>query len=281
MKDGWSADALVVRPSVPDKSPGPLIVILHGGGFVAGTPKSMTATARGLVRLFDAVVVSATYRLAPEYKFPVGVNDAYDAVEWLANNAAQLGADARKGFIVGGGSAGANFVPVIARRAVEERLKPAITGQWLAVPVLFQGHTVPEKYREIWTSWEQNSDALLINATDAKLLFNNYGPPDFESPLFNPLAPGFDMATFPKAFVQVAGRDLVRDDGIVFSYALEDAGVATRLMAYPGVPHTFWSFLPTLRISQQAVVDIAQGIGWLLGRDVDEEHALKAMFSKA
>ncbi|KAH7109480.1 alpha/beta hydrolase fold-domain-containing protein [Dendryphion nanum] len=279
--DGWNADALVARPSLKSgKTPGPLIVIYHGGGFIAGTPKSMTATARGLVRLFDAVVVSATYRLAPEHKFPVGVNDAYDGLRWIAEHAEELGADTSKGFIIGGGSAGANFVPVLARRAITEGLKPDITGQWIAVPVMFQNHTVPSKYREIWMSWEQNKHAVLINATNADLLFNYYGisGSDFNSPLFNPLAPGFDVSKLPRAFVQVAGMDLVRDDGIVFSYSLDDAGVETRLKAYPGVPHTFWSFVPSLKISQQAVVDIAEGFGWLLGRKISEDEARKAMF---
>lgn len=280
VRDGWSGDALVAKPSQKvNKRPGPLIVIYHGGGFVAGTPKSMIATARVLVRLFDAVVVSATYRLAPEHKFPTGVNDAYDALEWIADNARQLGADAGKGFLVGGGSAGANFVPVIVRRAIEEGLNPCVTGQWLAVPVLFQNLTIPEKYRSIWMSWDQNCDALLISATDAELLFSQYEP-DFASKLFNPLAPGFDVGRFPKSFVQVAGRDLVRDDGIVFTYTLDDAGVPTRLVTYPGVPHTFWGFLPRLQISQQALIDTAQGFGWLLGRNVSKESAVQAIFRK-
>ena len=253
-----------------------------------GQPEGMLNYARGFAQLFSAVVVCPSYRLAPEHKFPAGVNDAYHALKWLAQHAESLGADPSKGFIVGGSSAGANFAPVLARRSVEEGMKPPLTGQWAAYPVFAHGaargesdELVPEakKYGDIWgVSWEQNADGVVLDAKSAEVLFGWYEP-DFASPLFNPLSNvgEFELGKMPRAFVQVAGMDLTRDDGLVFAYALEDAGVEVRLMAYKGVPHSFSGFFPSLEVSKRAMVDLAKGFAWMLDVDVDEEVAKKAM----
>lgn len=253
-----------------------------------GQPESCLGYARGFAKLFNAVVVSPSYRLAPEHKFPTGVTDAWHVLQWAGKNAASLGADPKKGFIVGGSSAGANFAPVLARRSVEEGLEPRLTGQWLAYPVLGHHSSSKEvdellpgaqKYKDIWgMSWEQNRDGVVLDGKSALVLFGFYGP-DFHSPLFNPLTknPSFDLSKMPKAFVQVAGMDLTRDDGIVYAYALEDAGVDVRLLAYPGVPHSFSGFFPTLEVSKRANVDLAKGFAWLIGTEAEEEQAKKAM----
>lgn len=264
-------------------------MLYHGGGFAMGMPESCLGYARGFASLFNATVVSPSYRLAPEHPFPTGVNDAYDVLRWCGEHAARLGADVRQGFIVGGSSAGANFAPVLARRSVEEDMQPQLTGQWLAYPVF--GHEgssdevdvlVPqaaEKYKEIWgMSWKQNDEAIVLDGRSARLLFG-FLKPDWRDPLFNPLVKkgGFELSGMPRAFVQVAGLDLTRDDGLVFAYALEDAGVDVKLLVYPGVPHSFSGFFPSLEVSKKAGVDLAEGFGWLLGQDVDMERARAAM----
>lgn len=281
VRDGWSSRAFVCRPSPAAKTdPGPMIVLYYGGGFITGAPEGQISNARGFARLFNAVVVCPSYRFAPEHNFPVGVNDAWDVLKWIAANASTLKTDLTKGFIVGGTSAGANFTGVLARRAVEEKIEPKITGQWLAFPVFFNhtGDNVPSAYRDIWTSWNQNTDAPLLNRDAVQIMLGHYEP-DYASPLYNPLttvAP-IDMSQLPKALVQVAGMDLVRDDGIVYAYTLESAGVEVRLNAYPGVPHTFWAFVPMLEASKSALVDVAVGMGWLLGKKVEKEEAGRAM----
>ncbi|KAL6712013.1 hypothetical protein ACN47E_003056 [Coniothyrium glycines] len=285
--DPWTSRAIVTRPdSSTARSNGPLIVLFHGGGFAMGQPESCLGEARTLATLFAAVVVSPSYRLAPEHKFPTGVNDAYAALAWCAAHAAALGADPRTGFIVGGSSAGANFAPVLARRSIDEALRPGLTGQWLAYPVFGHASSSAEAddllpparpHAAIWgTSWTHNAGAIVLDGKSAATLFG-FLDPDWSSPLFNPLAANnnnndndndnaaFDLSSMPPAFVQVAGLDLTRDDGIVFAYALEDAGVHVRLLVYPGVPHAFPGFFPSWDVSKKAALDLADGFAWLLG----------------
>lgn len=254
---------------------------------MVGFPEGMLNYAHRLSQLFGAVVVCPSYRLAPEHPFPTGVNDAWDILIWLSMNSANLHADPKLGFILGGNSAGANFAGVLARKAVEENLQPRVTGQFLSFPLfgndpdneLVQMLPEAEKCRDIWgTSWEQNADAMFVSREAARSLVGHYKP-DVTSPLYNPLSatPEFQLSGMPKVFVQVAGRDLLRDDGIVYAYALEDAGVAVRLEAYRGVPHAFPFFIPQLEASRRAMVDVALGFAWLLERDLVEDEAMKGM----
>jgi acetyl esterase/lipase len=285
VRDAWTSRSVICRPT--HTAPGPLIILYHGGGFITGCPEGMLNYARRLSQLLDAVIVCPSYRLAPEHPFPTAVNDAWDVLLWLTGNATSIGADPKLGFIVGGNSAGANIAGVLARRSVEEKLVPKLTGQFLSFPVFandpedeaVQMMPEAEKYRDIWgVSWIQNAEAMFVSREGARNLLGHYKP-EFGAKLYNPLSetPRFELSGMPKAFVQVAGRDLLRDDGIVYAYALEDAGVEVRLEAYRGVPHTFPSFLPQLEISRRAAVDVALWFAWLLEREVEVEVVRKAM----
>lgn len=251
--------------------------------------------ARRLSRLLGAVVLCPSYRHAPEYPFPAGVNDAWDVLCWVAGNAAthpDIQADLSRGFIVGGNSAGANFAGVVCRRAVQEGLEPRVTGTWVSFPAFGAGNKdreedggkvemieEVERYRDVWgMSWTQNRDAMIVDAGYVERILGWYKP-DYASSLYNPLvkSEGFEIGKMPRAFVQVAGGDLFRDDGIVYAYALEDAGVQVRLKAYKGMPHTFPFFLPALKVSKDAIVDTALGFAWLLDVEMDEEAAREVM----
>ena len=79
--------------------------------------------------------------------------------------------------------------------------------------------TVPARYKNLWMSWEQNHDTIVIDRKKAATLWEHYKP-DFTSPLFNPLVEEPDLARMPRTFLQVAG-------------------VEVKLEIYPGMPHSF------------------------------------------
>ena len=90
-----------------------LLLYLHGGGFTIGSIATHDVLCRELARLSGAMVVSLEYRLAPEHRFPTASNDAWDALAWLAQHAATLGADPAR-LAVWGDSAGGTLAAVNA-----------------------------------------------------------------------------------------------------------------------------------------------------------------------
>ena len=277
MRDGYTSHMVVVKPSsAPPATGRPLLVLFHGGGFCMGSPKQIIPYARSFAQLFDAVCVCPAYRLAPEHKFPIAAQDAWDAFSWITANVSALGATASKGFIVGGVSAGGNLAAVLAQMAKEQQLEPKLTGQWLSIPVLLDPAVVPEKYKDMYLAWEQNSGKPGLNTEAMKAVFAHWEP-DVHSPLYSPFNSPNTGAGMPPAYLQSCGMDPLRDDAFIYEKVLKEKGVKTRLDVYPGLPHGFWALFPQLKSGKKVAVDIALGMGWLLGKEVDPEEARKVM----
>lgn len=83
VRDGATIKLRWYRPATPAVAGSPLVVHYHGGGFIFGNLNTAAVFCRTIVRDHDAVVVDVDYRLAPEYPFPIGKNDAWDALEWV------------------------------------------------------------------------------------------------------------------------------------------------------------------------------------------------------
>ncbi|CZT23344.1 related to Putative sterigmatocystin biosynthesis lipase/esterase STCI [Ramularia collo-cygni] len=266
MRDGFDSELKIFKPTNPPSSGSPLVILIFGGGFVVGSNGQMTAVARQLTKVFGATVVNISYRLAPEHKFPTGVNDAWDSVQWIAANASSLGADPSKGFIVGGVSAGANITAVIAQKYLDEGISPPMTGLWLSVPLLFSfKENVPEKYRDQWFSREQNKDAPVLDGNALDAIWDHLAP-DTDSEWFSPYNGQNPHKGLPPTYLQVDGLDPLRDDGLIHEQVLRNHGVKTKLTVWPGLPHAHFAFFPMLKCGKLAVIDTFEGLGWLLGK---------------
>ena len=114
--------------------PFPIVVHLHGAGFVAGDLDTHDSIARFHCQHGDAVVIAVDYRLAPDHPFPAAVDDAYAALEWVVEHARDLGGDARR-IAVLGDSAGGNLAAVVCQLA-KARNGPRIAFQALVYPVV-------------------------------------------------------------------------------------------------------------------------------------------------
>jgi acetyl esterase len=198
-------------------APAPAVVFFHGGGFVTGDLDTHDGTCRQHTVGADAIVVSVDYRLAPEHPYPAAVEDAWAATRWVAEHAAEIGADATR-LAVAGDSAGGNIAAVMAQRARDEA-GPQLTFQLLWYPSTLWDPTLP--------SFTENAQALILD-TKAVAAFSRWyaGDADMSNPPPG-LAPGRapNLADLAPAYIGVAGYDPLRDDGIRYGELLAAAGV--------------------------------------------------------
>lgn len=195
----------------------PVVVYLHGGGFVLGDLDTHDGTARQHAVGADAVVVSVDYRLAPEHPYPAAVEDAWAATLWVVEHGAELGADTSR-LAVAGDSAGGNIAAAIAQQSRDEG-GPPIAFQLLWYPSTLWDQSLP--------SFAENATAPILG-TRAIAQFSRWYAGDLD--LSNPpvrMAPGraTDLTGLPAAYIGVAGYDPLRDDGIGYGKLLAAAGV--------------------------------------------------------
>lgn len=172
-----------------------------------GTNIQSIVWARTIAALYGATVIQPSYRLAPEHKFPTAPNDIWDSVQWIAANVSALDADLTKGFVIGGGSAGGNLAIVTAHRSVKEKLSPPITGVLASIPVCMSKETVPEKYKDLWVSREQNAYAPGNPGLDSKSIGGCEAiyQQDFLSEDFSPFISTVPVSALPPTYIQAQG----------------------------------------------------------------------------
>lgn len=277
MRDGFNSTLKILKPAA-EKDPGPLVVLVFGGGFVGGTVDQLTKTARALRTLFGATVVSISYRLAPEWKFPYAQHDTEDSMKWIAAHATDelLVSDPQKGFLMGGVSAGGALTAAFSRIFQDSPLAFPLTGQWLCIPSVMDPPIVPEKYRSYHISSEQFASGAFFSRETREWL-HKLVQHDIHSPLRYAINSTSPLEGQPKTYFQVDGMDPLRDDGLIYEEMLKEAGVPTKINVYPGCPHGHFAAFPSLKVSKEADVDTVVGFGWLLGREIARDDAAKAL----
>ena len=277
LRDGYENEIRIYKPNEVEAGKSvPLAVLIYGGSFILGDNKQLNPYARAISALHGAMVISISYRLAPEFKFPYGVHDCWDSLQWITNHAADLGADLSTGFVLGGVSAGANLAAVIAQKTVFEHSNPPLTGLWLGVPFVLDEAIVPEKHSSLFLSRQQNQDAPLLNDEKVREAYGLVGF-DVFSPDFSPFNFSRPHIGMPPTYIQVAGADPLRDDGLIYARVLEENGVSTRLSVYPGAPHGHYSAWPSAEISRKWDFDVVSALGWLLGRSANPDLIREAL----
>ena len=243
---GGAITARVYSPGGP--GPHPALVYYHGGGWVIGDLYTHDGLCRSLTNAARCVVVSVDYRLAPEFKYPVAVEDSYAALAWTAANAGRLGIDPRR-VAVGGDSAGGNLATVVALVA-GERGGPGIVHQVLIYPVTDYDFGTP--------SYHENATGYLLTRDGMRWFWSHYlgreaqGLERYASPLRAP-----SLAGLPSALVITAECDPLRDEGEAYAARLRDAGVAVTLTRYPGMIHGFIRMTRILDQARTALDEIA------------------------
>jgi len=224
----------IYRPEGAGTEPLPLILFIHGGGWVIGSIAGYDALCRSLMAGTGCVVASAGYRLAPEHPFPAAVEDVERILLWLLAHAGALGIDPER-VAVAGDSVGGGLATVLAARARDEAWC-RVLAQVLLYPVTDATRALP--------SYETHRDAPLLSRADMEWYYRHYAPPAGDwraSPLHLP-----DLTGLPPALFLLAEVDPVHDDGVAWADRLRGAGIATEVVDYPGSFHGFALFAPAL-----------------------------------
>lgn len=230
----------------------PVAVFFHGGGFSAGSLASHDRLCRALANRSGCAVVAVDYRLAPEHKFPAGIEDAYAATAWISANAGELGVDPNR-LAVGGDSGGGTFATTVALLA-RDRGGPPIAFQYLVNP----GGLDFDYDRP---SMVEHGDGNFLTADLVRWIEDQYfaRETDKQHPLaaLN-LAP--DLSRLPPAVVLTAEHDPARDQGIELVRRLRGDGVAVAHTDYPGMIHGWVNFKGVIDDGERGLDEVAAAI---------------------
>jgi acetyl esterase len=224
---------LPARVYNPDpKRPLPLVVYLHGGGWVLGSIAAADGPCRRLSLASDCIVVSLEYRRAPETRFPGPLEDCLAALRWLGDHAAELGATAQLTLM--GDSAGGNLVAA-ACQCIRDQGGPRIDRQVLLYPCLQAAHNSP------FASYQQHAQAPLMTRGEMQWFWEHYlsDPSHAKDSRAAPLLAA-DVSGLPPATIVVAECDVLRDEGLCYAQRLRSAGVTVGAYLFAGSVHGFW-----------------------------------------
>ena len=207
----------------------PVMIYLHGGGWVTLDVDSFDGFCRFLAKEGHCQVLSVEYRLAPEYKFPAAIEDALTVLDWVRAHGAELGGDGRIG--VGGDSAGGNLATVVSMltRSEPERcpdlqllIYPAVdlSEQRDSYHAYASGHVLERQAMEFFIGH-------YLNHPDEKYDLR-------VSPLLQP-----DLSGLPPALIFTAGFDPLRDEGAHFAQRLQECGIPVTYRCFDTLVHGF------------------------------------------
>ncbi|PKW15464.1 alpha/beta hydrolase [Saccharopolyspora spinosa] len=257
-----SAAGLGNAPDVPIRlltpegaaAPLPVLVAIHGGGFVLGTAQEYEYFCLEVVRELGIAVANVEYRLAPETPFPGPLEDCYAALKYVYTNSDELGLDPSR-IAVGGSSAGGGL-------AAGTILKARDTGE---VPVVFQYLISPAIDDRLATpSMTEFVDTPVVNRRTGVLAWQNYlgadyaGPDDPRVSIYAAPGRATDLTGLPPTYIVAMELDPLRDENIEYALRLLRAGVSVELHSHPGTFHGSMELAPSAASSvraQREVID--------------------------
>ena len=252
--DGTSLPIRVYSPR--GAKPFGVCLYFHGGGWVLNNLDTHDDLVRRLAAESGCLFVNVDYRLAPEYKFPAAIEDAYTALRWVYNHAADLGCD-RNRIAVAGDSAGANLASV-ACLMTRDRNGPPIAFQALIYPITDCDFERP--------SYRENAEGYFLTRREMTWFWNQYvsSPDQMRDPYASPLLAN-SLKGLPPASILTAEYDPLRDEGEAYAEALRAAGVNVALKRYDGMIHAFVRRVQQFECARTAVRELGQQLRAAIG----------------
>ena len=221
----------IVRP-VQTRPPLPVILYIHGAGWVFGNSGTHDRLVRELAAGTGAAIVFPSYSLSPEARYPTAIEECYTAAAWVADNGSSQGLDATR-VAVAGDSVGGNMAIALGLLAAQRR-DVTFRHQVLFYPVT-DARFDTGSYEEFATGYFLRRDAM-------QWFWDQYttDPEERAQITASPLrATPAQLAGLPPALVITAEADVLRDEGEAFAAKLHEAGVPVAAVRFQGIIHDF------------------------------------------
>lgn len=215
----------------------PVLLFYHGGGFSMNNIDVYDYQCRYMSRFGQAVVVACEYRLMPEYRFPIGLEDCYATLEWAVKHVGRYKGDSSK-IVVCGDSSGGNFAAAITLMA-RDRKGPKISKQILIYPLVI---LQPKKR---YQSEKRYGKGYFLEYNSQNNPFKIYFRPEEEKKINNPYCSPLlekDLTGLPKTLILAAECDPLLDQGLMYAKRLKDAGIDVEYHMYKGMIHGFFNY---------------------------------------
>ncbi len=236
------------------RGPGPVVVFIHGGGFVIGDLEVYHSVCTEISHQLDLPVVSVDYRLAPEHAFPAAPDDCEAAARWIASSPAELGRDVT-GLVITGDSAGGNLAIVTTNALMRA---PA------AAPVLVQAPIYPVAGDiSQHQSLRDFSEGFFLTGAMMAWFTEQYAG-NSADPRHTPMAG--DCSAAPPTVVCTAGLDPLRDSGRAYAAHLIEQGVNVSYLEFPGIIHGFITTRKAVPSGQRDLTTFLDAVRAMLGR---------------
>jgi len=215
------------------QGPFPMVIFLHGGGWVVGNLETHDDICRSLSHRSGSMFIAVDYRRAPEARFPVALEETYAVLQWASRHANEIGGDATR-LAVAGDSAGGNLAASLSLYS-RDKGGPKPSLQVLIYPVI--------NYNFDTASYYQNAEGYGLTRDLMIYFWNSYlaSPADTDNPYASPVR-AKDLSGLPPALVLTAQYDVLRDEGEAYAARLRQAGVPVRLTRYLEMNHGFIGF---------------------------------------
>lgn len=224
------------------------IVLLHGGGWVAGGLESHRPMAAALAEMSGLAVLLVGYRLAPEHPFPAGFDDCRAALAWAWKNGPS-GAEAASQVFLVGDSAGGNLSAAVCVDAIASGA--AMPNRLVLMSPALDGSANPARGQEAAANGDQAS-------LEAMMSLYLKSRDQIDNPRVSPLlaAPGI-LARFPPTLIQASNTEFLVWDAGEFARLLIKGGVRVNLSIWPAMPHVWQAFLNLLPEAREALSEAA------------------------
>lgn len=222
----------IVRPQNSSSSVLPVIVYIHGAGWVFGNAHTHDRLIRELAVGAEAAVVFPNYSLSPEAKYPTAIEEIYAVLEWVAEKGPENRLDPNK-LTVSGDSVGGNMAAAITLMA-KERSGPKISKQLLFYPVTDASFDTE--------SYHQFAEGYFLQRDGMKWFWDQYttDPQQRAQITASPLRATLDqLRDLPEALIITGEADVLRDEGEAYATKLRDAGVTVTAVRFQGIIHDF------------------------------------------